>query len=153
MGQFIAGNLVESKDGAMYEGVVYDRLLKLQLPTGEIVSIFDGFNPISSGLSTGKWYEVVLLSLPVPGSIRYTEQPTFSKANNIWQGTVIEPKWAGKAEDYKFVRKYNFDNIERVQLRMKWGYLLMNPKALGIPVEVGATICWESMRLDLLAVV
>ncbi|MGB8343355.1 MAG: hypothetical protein WCD86_00645 [Ktedonobacteraceae bacterium] len=44
MGQFITGILVENKDGATYEGVVYDRFLKLRLPTGKVFSIFDGPN-------------------------------------------------------------------------------------------------------------
>jgi hypothetical protein len=151
--QFIAGTLVESKDGATYEGAVYDRLLKLQLPTGEVLPIFDGFNPISSGLVIGEWYEVVLLSLLIPGTVRYPERLSSSSANEIWQGTVREPKWRGKAKDYRFVRGYDFEDVEWALLETTWGYLLIYPKELAIPAEVGQILCWESLRLDLLAVV
>lgn len=145
--------MLENKDGATYEGVVYDRLLKLQLPTGKVLSIFDGFNPISSGLVIGEWYEVVLISILIPGTVRYPKQPFSSSANEIWQGTVREPKWKGKAKDYRFVRGYNFDSVERVLLETRWGCLLINPKKLTIAAEVGQILCWESLRLDLLAVV
>jgi len=153
MGQFITGILVENKDGATYEGVVYDRFLKLRLPTGKVFSIFDGPNPISSGLVIGERYEVVLLSLLIPGTVRYTELPSSSRANEIWQGTVIEPKWRGKAKDYRFVRGYDFEDVEWVLLGTTWGDLLIYPKELAVPVEVGQTLHWESLRLDLLAVV
>lgn len=142
---FIAGILIENRDGATYEGVVYDRFLKLQLPTGKVISIFDKFNPISSGLEIGERYEVVLLSLLIPGTVRYLEQPSSSSAKEIWQGTVREPKWKGKAKDYRFVRGYDFDDIERVLLETRWGNLLLSPKELAIPAEVGQIIRWESL--------
>jgi hypothetical protein len=149
---FIAGALIENRDGATYEGVVYDRFLKLRLPADKVLSIFDGPNPISSGLLPGEWCEVVLLSLLIPGTVRYPERPISTSTNEIWQGTVREPKWRGKARDYR-LRAYDFDDRESVLLETAWGYLLISPKELAIPATVGQILYWESLRLDLLAVV
>jgi hypothetical protein len=153
MGQFITGVLIENKDGATYEGVTYDRYLKLRLSTEETLSLFDEFMPISTQLSTGVSYEVVLTSLPVPGTVSYAESPSLPAEHDYWQGIVIDLGWLGKKEDYRYVRTYNFGDGERVLLSTVRGNLLMNPKRFKIPIAVGSAIQWKNSRLDLLAVV
>jgi hypothetical protein len=69
MKNFITGVLVQNKDGATYEGVVYDHRLKLRLSNDRELSIFDPADPISTELHVDEVYEMVLVPFVVSVNI------------------------------------------------------------------------------------
>lgn len=154
MQQFVVGTLIENEEGATYEGVVYDRFLKLQISTGEILSIFDPFRPISTGVPINDQYEMILASLPVPGSI-YTDKyllPFNENEKDIWKGDVIEVSWVGNLESYRCIRSDEFEREIRILLTTTRGNILLPCKYLATSPFIGQTIWWNSMRLDLRAI-
>jgi hypothetical protein len=63
--QFVIGKLIENEIGAFYEGSVFDRWLKVELPNGKIITIFDS-ELIFDGLTDGETYEFILAPLSIP---------------------------------------------------------------------------------------
>lgn len=155
MKQFIVGTLIENEEGATYEGVVYDRFLKLLIASGEVLSIFDPFRPISTGLPIDDQYEMILASLPVPGSI-YTDKRLLSfneNEKNIWKGDVIEILWVSNTENYRRIRADEFERGVWILLTTTRGNILISHKDIEMSLLVGQTIWWTSMRLDLRAII
>lgn len=156
MGEFIKGVLVENEAGAIFEGHVYDRFLKLRLLDGQILDVFDqpgSYGPISTGLSIGEIYEMVLITLPVPRSVQYfpTIPLTLTSEIGFWQGEVIEPRWIVTERNYKSIHKH-LSNREWMLLATNRGQMLMNPASIQALVSTGGFVQWQNMRLDLLAV-
>src|SRR5579883_1926969 len=151
MESFITGVLVTNKAGASYEGQVYYRFLELRLIDGQVLEVFDPFEPISTDLSTDETYEFILLSLAK--SIWYFPQGVLPPPlqNNLWQGTVIQADWQFVKEDYRRIHSFVKER-EWVLLSTAEGRLLMNPNEIGIQVRPGDIIQWQNLRLDLCAI-
>jgi len=156
VGDFITGVLVENEAGATYEGHVYDRFLKLRLSDGQILAVFDppgSFGPISTILSKGEVYEMILMTLPIPKSVQYfPASPLLSLDVDVWQGEIIEPHWVLPEGRYKLTHSY-LSEREWVLLATRRGQLLMSPKVFSIPLSRGGIVQWDNVRLDLCAVV
>lgn len=153
MEHFFVGTLIENRDGATYEGVVYDRFLKIRLQTGEVVAIFDGLNPISTELLISVPYEVILTSLVIPDTVRTLRKLLPCEKQDILYGVVMKHGWIGKPESYKYVHEDKLRKKDCILVATTWGNLLIDTKELENSVTVGQTIRWESLRLDLLAVI
>ncbi|SRR6266568_2259485 len=150
MGEFITGVLVENKDGATYQGIIYDRFLKLRLLDGQMLSIFDPIGPISTELKTGETYELILVTLATAVKYFSAEAPPLESSQ--WQATVVKPKWRALEGSYQRARPQLYSH-DRVLLASSLGHLLMNPGDIGTPVSLGGVVQWNNVRLDLYAVV
>lgn len=151
MGDFITGVLIENEEGATYEGKIYDRFLKLRLLDGHVLSIFDPFGPISTGLPEGEIYEMVLITLAV--SVRYfATSPLPPMESDEWQGIIIEPHWSVAEGHYRRACSELYAH-EWILLATPLGQLLMSRKVLSMPVNRGGFLQWKNVRLDLCAVI
>src|SRR5579863_48348 len=154
MGFFFKGLLVENEEGATYEGKVYNRFLKLRLLDGQVISVFDPC-AISTEISVGNTYEMILLAFPAQKSILYSSDtlllPSILETDD-WYGTVIEQHWRLIKETYRFSCSYLCDG-ERILLMTPRGQLLMSSKEIDSPINVGGTIQWKNVRLDLCAII
>lgn len=156
MGHFITGVLIENERGATYEGHVYDRFLQLRLSDGQVLALFDppGSNgPISTTLSKGEYYEMVLIALPIPKSVQYfPTPPQLPLSIDVWQGEIIEPHWILPVGRYTLTHPY-LSEREWVLLATTKGHLLMNPASIKASSSTKGIVRWQNMRLDLCAVV
>jgi len=150
MGAFIKGVLVENADGATYQSKVYDRFLKLHLANGQDVSIFDTFGPLSSSLSSGERYEMILEALAT--SVHYGRSTPLDVKTPTWQGVIIEPRWRAPEDQYRLSATELYTR-EWVLVSTSIGALLMNPKVFHTPISPQEEVLWDTIRLDLLAVV
>lgn len=151
MGDFIRGVLIENKEGATYKGKVYDRFLKLRLMDAQVLSIFDPFGPMSTGLAEDEAYEMVLITLAA--SVRYfTTSPLPPLENGEWQATVIESRWSAAKGHYRYACEELYAQ-KWLLLGTPSGQLLMSHKVLSMPVNPGGFVRWKNLRLDLCAVV
>lgn len=150
MSAFITGVLVENEDGATYQGKVYDRFLKLHLANGQDVSIFDPFGPLSSSLPLGERYEMILGALAT--SVHYGHSTTLDVKTPTWQGVIIEPRWLAPEDQYQLYASELY-RLEWVLVSTLIGALLMHPKVFHTPIAPQEEIIWDTIRLDLLAVV
>lgn len=151
MGDFIKGVLIENEEGATYEGRVYDRFLKLRLRDAQVLSIFDPFGPISTGLAEGNVYEMILITLAT--SVKYfATVPLPPLASDEWQATIIEPRWSAVEGQYRHACSELFTK-KWLLLATPLGQLLMSHKVLSIPVSPGGFVRWKNIRLDLCAVI
>jgi hypothetical protein len=148
---FVTGVLAENKAGATYEGVIYDRFLRLHLMAGQVLEVFDPFEPISTDLPTGEIYKFILSSLAK--SVRYFPREVLPPPlqTDLWQGTVIETNWRFRREEYSGIRSSAYER-EWVVLSTAEGRLLMNPKEIGTQVYPGDIIQWQNLRFDLYAI-
>ena len=156
MENFITGGLTQNKDGATYEGIVYDRRLMIRLPNGRELSVFDFADPISTELHTGKVYTMMLVPFVV--SVNLVSGPSTSRGieasitSNSWQGTVIDPSWEAPTDAFQLVRPRLYER-KWVLVSMPSGNLILNPRSIETTISVGTGIQWENTRLDLYAVV
>lgn len=150
MGDFIAGVLLQSKDGATYQGKVYDRFLRLRHLHGHVLSVFDPFGPISAGLLVGEIYEVILVS--VGKSVRYFSEPALVTENTEWEGVIIEPHWFAPENAYQRISSELYAH-DWVLLGTSLGKMLINPKIFKSSIFAGGFVQWDNIRLDLLGVV
>jgi hypothetical protein len=150
LGNFITGLLERNEDGATYEGVVYDRFLTLRHGNGQVLSIFDMGEPISTNLPTNEIYEMVLVAA-VPGDIQFfpARPPT---STGDCHGIVIETAWNATKGSYRRDRVELYGR-EWMLLATPLGHLLMNPTEIGVLISVGGFVQWKDPRLDLYAVV
>jgi hypothetical protein len=151
MGDFITGVLIENEEGATYQGKVYDRFLKLRLLDGQLLSIFDPFGPISTGLREGEVYEMVLITLAASVSYCATS-PLPPMESDEWQGIIIEPHWCVAEGQHRHACSELYAH-EWILLATSSGQLLMSPKVLSMPVDPGGFLQWKNVRLDLCAVI
>jgi hypothetical protein len=151
MESFITGVLVTNQAGAIYEGRVYDRFLQLRLMDGKVLEVFDPFEPISTGITTGEIYEFILSSLAK--SVRYFPQGVLPPPlqTDLWQGTIIQANWRFIKEDYRRTHSFAKER-EWILLSTAEGRLLMNPKEIGTQVRPGDIIQWQNLRFDLCAI-
>ena len=151
MERFITGVLVTNKAGAIYQGRIYDRFLQIRLMDGQVLEVFDPFEPISTDISTGEIYEFILSSLAK--SIRCFPQGVLppSSQTNLWQGTVVQANWRFVKEDYRRIQSFAKER-EWILVSTAEGRLLMNPKDIGIQVRPGDIIQWQNLRFDLCAI-
>lgn len=164
MDEFIAGVLTENNTGAQYEGAVYDRWLTLRHASGVRLKIFDLFPPISTELSVGVRYEVILSALvPIEVAIFPSAAPPElpELPEGWWQGTIRELQWrAAPPAGYRHARAA-FPNESWLLVETHVGSLLMAPRRVHEAVrakgkaalQVGDIIQWHLTRLDLQAVV
>ena len=148
MARFVQGILIENEEGAKYEGTVYDRFLKVRLADGQVISIFDPFGPISTGLAVNEIYEMVLVTFPV--SVSYFTANPPSLASGLWQGTIVDAHWlAPRGYRTSIERLYTRD---WALLETSVGYVLMDGKEIKAPSSNGGVVQWKNVRLDLYAV-
>jgi hypothetical protein len=101
MGDFIKGVLIENEEGATYNGKVYDRFLKLRLSNGRVLSIFDPFGPLSTGLAKGEVYEMIVI--PLATAVQYFATSSSPPVeNDEWQATIIETHWRAVRNHYRY---------------------------------------------------
>jgi hypothetical protein len=156
MGNFIMGVLVQNKDGATYEGVVYDRRLTLRLPNGRELSVFDPADPISTTLHIGEVYEMVLVPFVVSVNLVPLSQSSAgleaATESNNWQGTVIDPNWEAQKNAFRLVRTELYEQ-RWVHIATPLGNIIIRPESVGATLNIGTVVQWKSTRLDLYAVV
>jgi hypothetical protein len=150
MGDFITGVLLQSEDGAVYQGRVYDRFLKLRHLHGQVLSVFDPFGPISADLPVGEVYEVILASLSE--SVRYVSELLLTVENTEWQGVIIEPHWRAPESTYQRASSELYAH-DWVLLGTSLGKVLISSKVFKTSINPEGFVQWENIRLDLLAVV
>ena len=155
MGNFITGVLIQNEDGATYEGVVYDRFLKLQHPRDYVLSIFDPIEPISTNLRVGETYELVLVPFVVSVKHVSISESTLKNryiSSGVWQGIVIDLNWRTSEGSYRLARPELYDR-EWILLETSLGQVLLNPRSIETVLNKGDIVEWENVRLDLYAVV
>ncbi|GAC1566007.1 MAG: hypothetical protein NVS3B14_05740 [Ktedonobacteraceae bacterium] len=150
MGDFITGVLLQSEDGATYQGRIYDRFLRLRHLHGQVLSLFDPFGPLSTDLSIGEVYEVILASLGE--SVRYFSEPPLTLENTEWQGVIIEPHWRAPESTYQRTSSELYAH-DWVLLGTSLGRMLISPTVFKTPIKPEGFVQWDNIRLDLLAVV
>ena len=151
MGNFIKGILERNEEGAKYEGIIYDRLLRVRHPTGRSFSVFDPGPPLSGGLSVEELYEFILVA-EVPGKLESFLINPPPSGTESWQGEVVDAHWRAPKGAYSRERPHLYDR-EWVLLGTSLGHLLMNPSEIGTAVSLGGVVRWHDARMDLYAVV
>jgi hypothetical protein len=146
----VSGLVVSNEVGAEYEGVVYDRFLKLRLDGGQELDVFDMGEPIAGDLAVGPRGSFVL-AVAVPADVA-VDKPASSGQVAICGGTVEELDWSAPKSGLGVTRPELYEQ-QWVVLGTDTGRLLFNPADLPPSVTVGSALSWTRARFDLYAIV
>jgi len=154
--KFITGLLVQNKAGATYDDIIYDRKLKLHLPNGQELSIFDPAEPISTELATDEAYEMVLIPFVVSVNIVAPSQISAESDSTLdskqWQGTIIDLHWKAAKDRYRYAHPELYEQ-EWILLTTSYGNVLLSPQSTQETLHTGMMVQWANTRLDLYAIV
>lgn len=158
---FVRGMLTENLPGATFNGVVYDRSLRIVHETGLILQVMDDCYPappISEHLQIGASYDFLLM-FSIGTSTRYTITPPSSGAvETIAQ--IENPDWRpplNPQHHYQHFSPRLYHNAGGfVLVNATWGSILFGPDDVVASkrgaVEVGGYVRWSYARLELLAI-
>lgn len=155
---FVRGMLTENMPGATFNGVVYDRSLKIVHDSGSILQVLDDCYPsppISHHLKIDRWYEFLLMfSIGTP--TRYSLTPPSNNAALDMMATVENPDWRPPLNPQHHYRHFSprlYHNAGGfVMVSAMWGHVLFGPDDILGNLQMGGYVRWYSTRLELLAV-
>ncbi len=130
--------VIEVREGAAYEGVLYDQDIVVRTGAGAVLSLFDMSPMIAQGVRPGECLEVVV-SVSAPGSVRRGGSAELSEPDV----RLERSGWDGFRDD--LLRR------PLCVLSTPDGDLVISPSELPPGLAVGERLAWDDARLDLLA--
>jgi len=151
MENFIAGTLEVNKEGAVYEGTVYDRWLKLRHKSGQLLTIFDP-DAVSGELLVGSKYEVIVQANVFASIVYFPERQINPLYDNWQQGKILNLNWQAVGNNYLL----SYDDLYKgnwILIETILGQLVIHPQDILQPIKQNGYLYWEESRIDLIAVI
>jgi hypothetical protein len=157
------GLLVENTSGATIRGTVYDRSLRLVHESGYEFAILDDSYPvlpISRHIQTGQTYEFIVMAAIGTHTLYFPKRPPVAYLKPLTYGIIASPDWRAPLNPHHHYRYYNprlYHNAGGfVLVETQYGNILFGPDDIsagpGEGIQNGAYVCWQELRLELLAI-